>query len=121
MIAMTTNSSSNVKPRSPLPVTIRHSVEPTIRGPRVDVKDVIPGLRIVRRTLIRARAPGIRGRGCRVRPKRITRHTPKKIDLHALLRAAGVVDAIHEGLQVWRVTALIRLLLDTSGVGRLLV
>src|SRR2546423_8898538 len=120
MIAITASSSIRVKPR-PLPVTVRHSVEPDARRARAHVVDVVARLRIVRRARVGPQPPGAGGRRGRVRPERIPRQASQEVDLDALLDAARILDPIDQGLQVGRITALVDLLLDAAGPPGLLV
>src|SRR5580704_8652225 len=92
MITMTTIISMSVKPRPRLPIMIRDSIQSGSRGTRVHVEDIVPGLRIARRARIGAQSPGVGRRRLRIRPEWVARHAPQKIDFHALLRAARVLD-----------------------------
>src|SRR6266536_40765 len=97
MIAITTRSSSSVKPRR-LPSMVRHSVEPDPRRARVHVVDVIAGLRIVRRARVGSQPPGVRGGRRRVRPEWIAWQAPQEVDLDALLGAARILDPVDQRL-----------------------
>src|SRR6516165_11365687 len=133
MIAITTSSSSSVKPRRDpkpaaepptasghaggrLPVTVRNPVEPGARRARTDVVDVVARLRIVRWARVRAQPPRLRGRRGGVGPERIARQASQEVDLEALLGAGRVLDPVDQHLQVGRIAALVELLLDAAGV-----
>src|SRR5438132_10465201 len=120
MIAITTSSSTSVKPRR-LPVTVRHSVEPGARRARVHIVDVIPRLRIVRRARVGPQPPGDRGRRRRVRPERIARQASQEVNLDALLGAGRIVDPVDQGLPIARIPTLVELLLDAAAVRGALV
>src|SRR5690349_12686850 len=98
MTTITTNSSTRVKPRARLPVTIGNPVQTDSAGLRVHIENVITRLRIVRRAPIGAQAPHVDRSGGGIGPEGIARHVPKKIDLHTLFGAAGIFDTIYQRL-----------------------
>src|SRR5438477_1104802 len=124
MIIITTSSSISVKPRCsavrPLPVMVMHPVQPLALGERVDVVDVLAGLRIVGRTRKAAQAPGIFPRHGAIRKERIARHAAQEVH-HYFLLARLILDADVQRFQVRRVAGGAQLLVDVAGVARQLV
>src|SRR5260221_2860200 len=99
MMVMTTSNSISVKPAAlRLPVMIGDPVQALALRQRVHVEDIIAGLRIGRRTLRAAQAPGIGRRGRGARGERIPRHPPQEIH-HHLLFALDVLEPVTPPMQ----------------------
>ena len=121
MIAITTRSSSSVKPRLFLPLTVGHSVQACFGRHRVHVIHVIARFRRIRRAGIGSQAPGLGRRRFHVRPQGVARNGAQEVDFGPFLGIAGVVHAVHQRLQVRRIARLVGILLDASGIRGLLV
>src|SRR2546428_11751023 len=122
MMAMTISSSISVKPRSwrkvsasPLPVLVLRAVQSFAGGRGVHVVDVLvsPGGR-VGLVLVGAHAPVLR------LGHRVEGDAPQELDL--LAQGPGLLDAIHQRVEVGRVALRVdAALLDHAGVAELLV
>src|SRR5262249_46999252 len=82
---------------------------------RVDVEDVIARLRLVRRTLIAAQAPGFLGWHRSVRKQGVARDAAQEVDLDLLL-ARLVLDALHQYPQARRISRSSELQVDVPGL-----
>src|SRR6266513_1169907 len=124
MIIITTSSSISVKPRCSavrrLPVMVMHPVQPLARGERVDVVDVLAGLRIIGRTRKAAQPPGIFPRHGAVWKEWIARHAAQEVH-HYFLFARLILNAHVQRFQLRRVAGGAQLLDDVAGVARQLV
>src|ERR1700686_4860723 len=119
MMLMTTSSSISVKPRRwNLPIMVWHAVDPFAGGERIDVEDVVAGLRRIRGALVAAKPPAIGRSGRAIREKRIARNSPQKIN-HDVIVAAHILDTIHQQLQRSRVAAGVHQLQNAPLVGGL--
>src|SRR3569833_523004 len=125
MIAMTTSSSNRVKPRwcrIDLPLMVGQSVQAGLGRLRIDIVDIVAGLRIIRRAGVRSQPPGIRSRRLGVWFFWFVRNTTQKVDFDALLGTARIVYTVHQCLQIRRVAAgFVGTGLDTAGIGGLFV
>src|SRR5690242_17473797 len=112
MIAITTRSSTSVKPLArclfsdgapkaalvALPLTIAHAIKARPGALRIHVVNIVARFRLVGRARIAALAPGIRRTRTVSRGERITRNAAQEIDF-GFLGVFGVVHAFRQHLE----------------------
>src|SRR4051812_115319 len=116
MIAITTSSSTSVKPAAAKkprlgasflisPLLVGDAVQPLVGAEGVDVVHVVSGLGVVGGALVTAQAPGLLGAGIRLQGKWIARQAAQEVDLGLPFWIARVGDAIHQHLERRRIAA----------------